>query len=150
MHAAIELRSGPRERDLLAHPSCRAGLWRDRRGATALEFAIVLPVLILLTLGILEFGRALFVKHSLEYAVSNVSREAMVDLSLTDQQLMDMIRAEMSAVDAATVTVQVTRPVIDGLAYVVLDASYPFALSIPLFGFAEVALTSTARAPVSG
>lgn len=53
-----------------------ARLLRARCGTTALEFAIVLPILILLTFNVFDSGRAFFVKHGLEYAVSTVSREA--------------------------------------------------------------------------
>ncbi len=41
--------------------------WRkDRSGATAVEFAMVAPVLLMLVFGILEFGRALWVHNALQ------------------------------------------------------------------------------------
>ena len=35
---------------------------RDERGATAVEFALILPLLLVLVLGIAEFGRAFQVR----------------------------------------------------------------------------------------
>ena len=47
------------------------GFGRDQRGASAIEFAIVFPVLILILFGIIEFGVAFFTQEVL----TNASRE---------------------------------------------------------------------------
>jgi Flp pilus assembly protein TadG len=41
---------------------------RQRFGAAAVEFAVVLPVIVLLLLGAVEFGRAVMVQHTLQEA----------------------------------------------------------------------------------
>ena len=38
---------------------------RNRRGATIVEFALVFPLLLLLMLGVMDFGFYYFVQHSL-------------------------------------------------------------------------------------
>ena len=43
-------------------------LLRNRRGAAAVEFAVILPVLVLLLLGGVEVGRAVMVQHALQEA----------------------------------------------------------------------------------
>ncbi len=43
---------------------------RTDRGAVAVEFALVMPVLLLVLLGIVDFGRAMFVQNSLAHAAS--------------------------------------------------------------------------------
>ena len=88
-------------------------------------------------------------KHSLEHAVSNVSREALVDPLLSDAQLIDRVRAHVAGMKSETVEVQVTRPVIDGHAYIVLDARYPFALLVPFISSGDIVLTASARVVVS-
>lgn len=40
-------------------------LWRSCSGATAVEFALVMPVFLLLLFGIIEFGRLLWTSHAL-------------------------------------------------------------------------------------
>jgi hypothetical protein len=47
-------------------------LRRQERGGVAVEFAIVLPVFLILGFGIIDFGHALYMKQ----VVTNVSREA--------------------------------------------------------------------------
>ncbi len=46
-------------------------LWRDRDGAAAVEFAFILPILLLLFSGIVQFGSVMF----LESHMTNVARE---------------------------------------------------------------------------
>lgn len=51
-----------------------ATLWRSEAGATAVEFALILPLLLLFTLGSIETGIALFIRSAIESAVLESSR----------------------------------------------------------------------------
>lgn len=50
------------------------GLWSQRAGSVAAEFAIVIPLLLLLMFGIIEFGRAMWVRNWLQSAVEDAAR----------------------------------------------------------------------------
>jgi hypothetical protein len=52
-------------------------LTRDRRGVAALEFAVCLPVLVLLVLGSIEASSFIFLKQSLNVAAYEGIREAI-------------------------------------------------------------------------
>jgi hypothetical protein len=54
------------------------------RGATIVEFAMVLPVFMLLLFGIIEFGRYFFVQHTLQFATREGTRLALVGGTLVD------------------------------------------------------------------
>jgi len=54
-------------------------LWRDTRGAAALEFGILLPVFIPLVLGIMQFGQLFWTQTALQHAVDMAARCATVD-----------------------------------------------------------------------
>ena len=56
-----------------------AGAMREDRGASAVEFALVFPVFILMVLGIFEFSRALWTSSLLNYAVQAAARCGAVD-----------------------------------------------------------------------
>lgn len=56
-----------------------ARLGADERGAYAVEFALVAPLLIGLLFGIFEFGRALWTQGILDYAVEQASRCASIN-----------------------------------------------------------------------
>jgi Flp pilus assembly protein TadG len=61
-------------------------LARARRGVTSLEFAMVFPAMILLMLGIIEFGRALWMQNSLQYAVEQGARCAAINTATCSSQ----------------------------------------------------------------
>lgn len=52
------------------------------RGAAAIEFALVLPILLLLILGIFEFGRV----FSIQVSLSNAAREGARVMAIQDDQ----------------------------------------------------------------
>ena len=56
---------------------------RDDRGAVMVEFAIVLPVLLLILLGIIEFGRAYNTQVSIQAAAREGARELALRHSST-------------------------------------------------------------------
>lgn len=64
-----------------------SGLSRLRRGAadgqTLAEFALIVPVLLLLFMGILDFGRAIYAYNTLSNAAREGARIAIVDQTVT-------------------------------------------------------------------
>ena len=57
---------------------------KGERGTTAVEFALVLPLFLLLLFGIIDFGRYFFVQHTLQFATREGTRLATVGGTLTD------------------------------------------------------------------
>jgi Flp pilus assembly protein TadG len=67
---------------------------RDRRGVAAIEFALILPVLVLLTLGCFEVPRYVLLWQRLERASSGVSDlVAQADEPITANQMSDIFSA---------------------------------------------------------
>ena len=54
------------------------GIRKGDRGATAVEFALVLPLFVLLLFGIIDFGRYFFVQHTVQFATREGTRLALV------------------------------------------------------------------------
>jgi Flp pilus assembly protein TadG len=71
----------------------RASRCRDDRGAAAVEFALVMPILILLLFGIIEFARVWNVKQVLTDAAREGARIAVVAerQNLTTLELRDSV-----------------------------------------------------------
>lgn len=77
---------------------------RRDRGAAAVEFAIILPVLVALTLGILAFGYAFHVQTVLDNAARQGVRVAALTTGSTRIQA-----AQQAAIDSAAPTIALTR-----------------------------------------
>lgn len=73
------------------------------RGAAAVEFALILPVFLLLIIGMLEFARA----YNAQISISNAAREGARVMAIHD----DASLARSSAIDAA---VSLNPALVDG------------------------------------
>jgi len=61
-------------------------LGRNSSGQSLVEFAIVLPLLLMVFFGIFEFGRFYFTKLTLQHAVREATRFAVTGNTLTDPE----------------------------------------------------------------
>lgn len=80
------------------------------------EFAIALPVFLILTIGIIEFGWYFFVQHTLQYATREGMRLALVGRTLTEggtqltrlDSIVKTIKEEASlAVDSGSLQISI-------------------------------------------
>ena len=67
---------------------------RNRKGQSIVEFALVVPMLIMLVFGIAEFGRAWMVKNILTGAAREAVRVAIVQTDLTSANTAASARAQ--------------------------------------------------------
>ena len=86
---------------------------RSESGAAMVEFAIVLPILIMFLLGIIDFGRAFFLYNNLTNAVREGARlgavQSTVNVAAVQTRVTDRVRQfSMNPSAAPTVTVSST------------------------------------------
>ena len=111
----------------------RAGAWLgDRSGATAAEFALVLPLFIIMVMGIFEFGWTQHCLSSMRYAMETAARDLMLDPKLTEAQLETRIRAQLET--TADPQVEITLSVATGPAgnIATLTGVYVREIGIPM------------------
>lgn len=85
---------------------------RNRRGATAVEFALVVPLVLLLVFGLLEISRAVTVTDSVRTAVIAGAREASV-AQTTDANIQDEMEQILDLFNVDTREIEITPAVID-------------------------------------
>jgi Flp pilus assembly protein TadG len=123
---------------------------RSERGSTAVEFAIILPVLILLVFGIIEFSIAYNHQQGLHAAAREGARVASLpqsDQATITARVRSALQGVLSATDIQNATITVTpsanqpcssaAPGTD----VVVTVSAPNQLDIPLFTNSTMTLT---------
>ena len=123
---------------------------REERGQTAVEFALVAPILIVLLLGVIQIGVAFHDYVTLTDAARAGARKAIVARfhsgTLTDA--VTAVRSSASDLNQTNLGVSVTDPAWNTPgSTVTVTATYPYSINIPLLGLSVMSgnLTATAK-----
>jgi len=126
----------------------RFSFLRDQRGVTAIEFAITLPLLILIVLGTLEFGRALKVRNEMSHALSKAVRVINLDSKQTTQAISEFLGAYLADYGSEDLAVDVSSTTISGTDYMRISVGFSFHMIIPFSNVSTVMLDVDTLAPV--
>ena len=102
----------------------------DQQGASAAEFALVLPLLILLLLGIIDVGRYMWTLNTIQYAIDQGVRAGVVQ-QLSDQDVTDLVKSSLAGLKAGAIDVDVT----DNGASLTVAAATDYAFLFPISMF---------------
>ena len=118
------------------------GLARARQGTTAVEFAMVAPVLFLIIFGGVEFGMLLWTQSALHFAVQEAARCASVTPSTcgTASQIATYAASETTGLNISSSAFTVTTPSCGHQ----VSASYPYQFIVS--GLLPFTPTLTAQA----
>lgn len=106
-------------------------LGRCERGTVAIEFALVGLVAITLFLGIIEFGRVLYLRNEMSYAVDRGARLILTNPAATNSQVEALIRQATRFGTSASLLVNLDSSSVNGLPFRTVLVSYPVTLIIP-------------------
>jgi Flp pilus assembly protein TadG len=127
---------------------------RSQSGAAAVEFAVVCLPMLLLALGIVEFGRALNVRNDLAYAADVAARMILIGkVEADDTDAEALAKLDPAARQAFTggqpdlLQVSVTKETVDGTTLRVLALRYPLTLLLPGMEDSPIALDVILRVP---
>lgn len=124
------------------HHSIRT-LYRCVAGAAAIEFAIIAMVMILLFVGMLEFGRGLYVYNGIAYAADVGARRILLDNNIAEANLKDAVRDAFRGGNPASLEIESE---LDG-GYRTIEVGYQFNLLIP--NQAPIGLLLKRRVPLT-
>ena len=130
-----------------------ARLVGDRRGGVAIEFAFIIPIAILLTIGAIEVARAVSVQASINEAAKATVRYASVrgsasGAAATQSQLETMAVQLADLADASTTAAVSWDPDNSPGSAVTVDMQTTFSPVVLLFGSSSYTFTSTASMTV--
>lgn len=117
-------------------------------GSTSVEFAIIATILILVTFGVIEFGRGLNVRNQLSLAADYGARTILIDKKISDSALVSEIRSAFAAAAPTLLQVTIGTETVDGLQFRTVTLSYPLTLLIPAFSTGLIDLRLIRRTPV--
>jgi len=124
------MREGRRPMPYYRLPPVLARLWalgNDRRGAPAVEFALLAPAVFMFIFGIIEVGNALWVQNALDFSVSAAARCASLNGSVCSGQVTTYAANQSGAgVDSSMFTYNSAAS-----CGCQVSAAYTFPLNIP-------------------
>lgn len=126
------------------------GVLKDRRGASALEFALISPVMIMMLFGVLETGRILHNKSSLQRGVEIAARYAMVNQTATASELKQVAFDDYSPTGdgGAKPSIATSTVTVGGIDFMVISATLDHTMSIPLMNSKKINLAAESRVPL--
>jgi Flp pilus assembly protein TadG len=119
-----------------------------RAGTTSVEFAIISTILMLVTFGVIEFGRGLNIRNQLSLAADYGARKILIDTQISDGSIETEIRSAFAAPAPTLLQVTLGTETVDGLQFRTVTLSYPFTLLIPGVLNKAIDLRVARRAPV--
>jgi Flp pilus assembly protein TadG len=101
---------------------------RDRRGSSIVEFAMVLPVLVMLLFGLLAYGQYFLLAHSTQQLANDAARATIAGMSTAErltlaQASVNREKAALPEAARATITTAVDEAVDTVTVRVRMDAS---------------------------
>lgn len=120
---------------------------RCESGAAAIEFSIVGFVMILVMLGVIEFGRGLLVRNEIAYLSDIGSRKTLIDPAISEDALRDAMRAAFSR-DRSLLQIAVSTETIDNTQYRIIAIAYPMSLLVPGLSSQALSLQVSRRIPL--
>lgn len=117
---------------------------RDDRGGAAVEFALLAPVLVLLLVGIVETGRLMWTRTSLQFAAEEASRFALARADAGPAQIAERARGRLAGMNPTAVQVVVASNTAE--ISVTVSASFAF-MTQGLLPVGPLALSATSRLP---
>ncbi|PQA87102.1 TadE/TadG family type IV pilus assembly protein [Hyphococcus luteus] len=122
-------------------------LRRCRNGTTAVEFAIVAPVIFALMFWFFDLAFSLYVRNSFTHAVNEVAREVYLDPDRTDAELQASLVSKLGGF-GERITVSSALETSGAIDYHVMNAEMDYHFKSPPFTGKAITLTAEGRAPV--
>jgi Flp pilus assembly protein TadG len=122
----------------------------DRRGSALVEFSLLLPLLLTMTVGMIDFGRLYYVRQGLEYATEEAARYYMLNPNTADSNVTTQLRSKMPSGLGSSVNVAYADTAsCNGTATVTcttITATYSFSFAAGFLNIGTKTLRTSSRA----
>lgn len=110
-------------------------------GAAAVEFALIGIPLVLLLLGLIEFGRALHIRSAMDNVVDRAQRMILIDSAVSTTRLTSRMKEYFLAGDPEGLVIHVSDNSQSGVDYRLVRVSYDMRLLLPMPLGQDITLT---------
>ncbi|MCP2679124.1 pilus assembly protein [Maricaulaceae bacterium NA33B04] len=106
----------------------------DTRGSTAVEFAFIAPVFILLVVAAILFGQAYYALGSVQWAIERTARDLMVDGELTEAEFETRVRQLTDSLTAMNYTVAYQDVMYGEIRVTEITTTLQYTINVPVVG----------------
>jgi len=108
-------------------------LAKCHRGAVALEFAMGFPIFLALVYGLFEFARIFWTQNTMQFAIEEAARSAVVNSSITETEISTMVVNRAAGLNGANISVAVTFEDANGSrGFVTITGTFDYSPFIPM------------------
>ncbi len=127
---------------------------RSEHGGVAIEFAIISMLVVIVSLGAVEFGRALQLRNELSSLADRATREILMDASQTVTTAQktaaeEDVRSLFQGPSPELLQIDLVDESVDGTSFRTLTLTYPVTLLIPKLAAPSITLSVERRTPVT-
>lgn len=121
----------------------------DRRGSTAIEFALILPIMATMMIGAMELGRYFLAYSSISSATEQLARYTMIQPNASSSELTTQFQGYLAG-DSTDVVLTFSTEVdaVTGLTFQVVDVALPHEAIIPFIDMGTMTIRSRVRTPL--
>lgn len=123
---------------------------KNELGAASVEFALAIPLVLLLFYGIAQYGLILLANSGVRHAVDTAARATTVYIGatpMTDAQIRSRVTASLYGVEIGSVSpASVVRGSSNGVSYVDITLTYSAPVDLIFYKFGPITLSEKRRA----
>lgn len=120
---------------------------RSTVGSVAVEFAITVPFFLIVLVGITDFARLYFAKSTMQFAVEETSRYAMVNPTVSTSALVAYAEGKGGAVSGITFTAASSTS--GGINFRTITATYTYTYLMPILPLGTIPLSAQSATPIN-
>jgi hypothetical protein len=120
----------------------------DAGGVSAVEFALVAPVLLGFLFGVIEFGRVAYTQGVVSFAAEEATRHAVVNYAIDEGEVRNLAQACLLGIDRNRIeAIVVTGPVdpVDNTRAISVEIRYAFEFLLPFLPGDVIPITGRSR-----
>ena len=123
-------------------------LFKNTEGGAAVEFALVVPAMLLVMTGIMEAGQGYMIRKDLQYALDEAARYVMINPTADSEDIEAHVASRVSSISADDIVVNVEDVVVNDNAYKNIHLAYSFdTISGDVLAQEEISITVETTVP---
>lgn len=123
-------------------------LWSDEEASSALEFAILGPVFLMLIFGVIGLGWTIHAVSNVNYVAERVGRVLQLNPKMSEADITTTIRGQLSYLDPKQLTITLNKDSAGGINMGHANVRYDLVYDVPFVGSFPVSYRTSVSVPL--